>query len=335
MINVNADQSQPGDWKRELQRAFTRVDDLLSHLGLDSRLFPEGEAAARDFPLRAPRGFVALMEPGNPQDPLLRQVLPLAMETRVVPGFSSDPVGDTAALRGPGVLKKYQGRWLVLTTGACAVHCRYCFRRHFSYEEAGLRRPDQTRLIETLGADPDLSEVILSGGDPLMLDDETLSELLAALHGLPQVRRIRLHTRLPIVLPERITPGLCRLLGGGQRVNIVVVQVNHPRELSPAVRAGLRALRREGVTLLNQAVLLAGVNDTLGTLAALSEALIEVGILPYYLHQLDPVQGAAHFAVPDADARTLMAGLLAHLPGYLVPRLVREVAGAPSKLPLC
>lgn len=335
MIKVNADQSHPVHWKWALQRAFTRLDELLDHLGLERNLLPGGEAAARGFPLQVPRSFVGLMEPGNPQDPLLRQVLPQVEETREVPGFCRDPVGDQASLMPPGALKKYQGRWLVLTTGACAVHCRYCFRRHFPYQNAALRHSDQTRLLNTLAADPELSEVILSGGDPLMLDDEALGVLLATLRQLPRLRRIRLHTRLPIVLPERITPGLCRLLGDEQWVSLVVVQVNHPRELSPDVRAGLGALRRAGITLLNQAVLLAGVNDTPITLTELSEALIEAGVLPYYLHQLDPVQGSAHFAVPDGEAQRLMADLRARLPGYLVPRLVREVVGAASKLPLC
>lgn len=329
-----SDQSHPEAWQRELKRSFTRVEDLLTHLELDPHRLALAADTSRDFPLLVPRGFVARMEKGNPQDPLLLQVLPLQAENERAPGFFRDPLGERAAVRGTGLLRKYRGRWLVLTTGACAVHCRYCFRRHFAYERFSLHRREFDEAIASLRRDPDPGEVILSGGDPLMLEDDWLAEILGRMGELPGVRRIRLHTRLPIVLPERITPRLCRLLAAGTRPKVLVVQANHPREISPAVRGGLAALRQPGITLLNQSVLLRSVNDSSATLAALSEALIEADVLPYYLHQLDPVEGAAHFAVPDERARTLMGELRACLPGYLVPRLVREVAGADCKVPL-
>ena len=334
MITLISEDAHFPSWQEELRHAFTRVEDLWRYLELDPSLLDSPPGAARGFPLLVPRGFAALMEKGNPLDALLVQVLPIAEELVDAPGFFTDPVGDEAAARGTGVLKKYRSRTLVLATGACAVHCRYCFRRHFAYDQLALHRGAISGLIDALRNDPELTEVVLSGGDPLMLDDDLLGELVAQIAQIPGIRRIRFHTRLPVVLPERITAELCRILTDAPQKTLVVVQVNHPRELRPLVRTGLSHLRQQGATLLNQSVLLRGVNDSVEILAGLSEALIDAGVLPYYLHQLDPVQGAAHFLVPDHHARKLMTDLRSAIPGYLVPRLVREIAGAPSKLPV-
>ncbi len=331
MIPETAAIPQTSAWQRELACAITEPGELLAAVGLGLEWLPAARAAARLFPLRVPRGFVARMRRGDPGDPLLRQVLPLAEECLTAPGFSPDPVGDANAMRVPGVLQKYRGRVLLTATGACAVHCRYCFRRHFPYTKANPGADHWRAALDYIAADNSISEVILSGGDPLTLSDRRLREFTDALAAMPHVRRLRLHTRLPIVLPERVDDGLLAWLGGVGPGVVVVVHANHANEIDNAVRAALVRLRETGAALLNQSVLLRGVNDDSATLADLSEALFGAGVLPYYLHLLDKVQGAAHFDVPEAHARALVAELTARLPGYLVPRLVREVAGAPNK----
>ncbi len=322
-------------WQRELSRAFRRLPALLAFLDLRLEDLPPLDPEPGPFGLLVPRGFAALMAPGTPDDPLLRQVLPLAAERVATPGFGLDPVGDSAAERAPGLLQKYQGRALLMVQGACAVHCRYCFRRHSPYSGRGPRGPRLAAALAVIRADPALSEIVLSGGDPLLLTDAVLGRLLTDLAAIPHLRRLRLHSRLPVVLPNRITPGLCGLLGALPRPLVMVIHANHAAELGAAAAAGLKALSAAGLTLLNQSVLLRGVNDTPDALAGLCEQLHDCGVLPYYLHQLDPVAGAAHFAVPDPVAHALMAALRERLPGYLVPRLVRESAGAPCKTPLC
>jgi EF-P beta-lysylation protein EpmB len=270
----------------------------------------------------------------DPADPLLRQILPLAAENEVYPGYSLDPVGDLGARAAPGVLHKYAGRVLLTATGACAVHCRYCFRRHFPYAEANASADRWLGALAHIAADPSVSEVILSGGDPLTLSDRRLAEFAAGLAAIPHVSRLRIHTRLPVVLPERVNDELLAWLGDGRFQTVMVLHANHAREIDHDVRAAARRLRDAGVTLLNQSVLLRGVNDNADALAELSEALFAAGVLPYYLHMLDRVQGAAHFDVDEAAARDLVGELNARLPGYLVPRLVREIAGAPGKVPV-
>ncbi len=321
-------------WQRELARAITEPEELLAAVGLGPEWLPAARAAARLFPLRVPRGFVARMRRGDPLDPLLRQVLPLAEECLAAPGFASDPVGDARAMRVPGLLQKYQGRVLLTATGACAVHCRYCFRRHFPYAEANPGVDHWRAALEHIAAYDSITEVILSGGDPLTLSDRRLREFTDALAEIPHVKRLRLHTRLPIVLPERVDDGLLAWLGGLAFSTAVVVHANHANEIDESVRAALMRLRETGATLLNQSVLLRGVNDSVPVLVGLSEALIEAGVVPYYLHLLDKVQGAAHFEVEVAWVKTLVDELRVRLPGYLVPRLVREVAGAPAKIPV-
>jgi EF-P beta-lysylation protein EpmB len=321
-------------WQRELARAYARPADLLADLGLDAAGCGLSTEAARDFPLRVPRGFVARMRPGDPADPLLRQVLPATAETVVVPGFVADRVGDLAALAAPGVLRKYAGRALLIATGACAVHCRYCFRREFPYGDHA-QAPDRLRgALALVAADPAVTEVILSGGDPLLRPDGWLADVFARLGAISHVRRIRIHTRVPVVLPERVDAGLAAVLASAPRPVAVVLHCNHPQEIDATVQAACTRLRATGATLLNQAVLLRGVNDDADVLVALAESLYAAGVLPYYLHQLDPVHGAAHFAVGDDEARALDAAQRARLPGYLVPRLVREVPGATGKTPL-
>jgi L-lysine 2,3-aminomutase len=320
-------------WRRELATAVTDPDELLRLLELDPALLPAARQAAARFGLRVPRAFVALMRRGDPRDPLLLQVLPLAAELAAQPGFGPDPVGDVAALRVPGLLSKYRGRALLMTTGACAVHCRYCFRREFPYEAGALTPARLAAAVEALAAMPQLEEVILSGGDPLTLPTARLARITDALGALPGLRRLRIHTRTPIVLPTRVDAPLLDWLRGLRWRPVIVLHANHPRELSPEVRAALQALAGSGALLLNQSVLLQGVNDDEQTLAELSVGLFDAGVLPYYLHLLDRVTGTAHFDTARDDAARLHAALLGRLPGYLVPKLVREVAGAAYKVP--
>jgi EF-P beta-lysylation protein EpmB len=331
----------PG-WQQELAEAIEDPLELLAVLGLKpGQLDPPQtaeslRAAARLFRLRVPRGFVRRMRAGDPRDPLLRQVLPLAAELGDTPGFTADPLAEAAARRAPALLHKYAGRALLVTTGACAVHCRYCFRRHFDYgaDQSGEGQGRWNEALDTVRGDATITELILSGGDPLSLGNPRLAALLEAVRQIPHVSRIRMHTRTPIVLPSRIDAALLDLLGDVRRDLVIVVHANHAAEIDAPVAAALAGLRGASKLLLNQAVLLAGVNDDAGTLTALSLRLFECGVLPYYLHQLDRVAGTAHFEVSDERALHLVAAVNARLPGYLVPKLVREVAGAPGKLPL-
>ncbi|GAB2505699.1 EF-P beta-lysylation protein EpmB [Arenimonas alkanexedens] len=324
----------PTRWQSLWRDAVRDPRELLSLVGLPDLAARVSETATAQFPLRVPRGFVARMRPGDPNDPLLRQVLPLDEEDRIVPGFVLDAVGDRDARGGTGIVHKYEGRALLVATGSCAIHCRYCFRRHFPYGEETAAAGQWREALGYLAADPGLSEVLLSGGDPLSLATPKLAEFTDALAQLPHVRRLRLHTRLPVVLPERVDEALLAWLSSLPQQRVVVIHANHANEIDDRVARALGELQRTGATLLNQAVLLRGVNDDVSALADLSERLFEAGVLPYYLHQLDRVAGTAHFEVPETQALALHAGLAARLPGYLVPRLVREVAGAPAKLPL-
>ncbi len=334
MITVKAISRQAPRWQRELARAISDPAELLRELELDPALLPAARLAAARFPLRAPRGFVARMRKGDPHDPLLRQVLPLAAELAPAPGFVTDPVGDGAAQAAPGVLHKYHGRALLIVTGACAVHCRYCFRREFPYAEAHAGMGQWRSALAYLAGDASIREVILSGGDPLSLSDQRLGLLLAELDRVPHLKRLRIHSRQPIVLPERVDDGLLDLLARTRLQPVLVVHANHPREIDDTVRAALARLADAGVTLLNQSVLLRGVNDAAATLAELSEVLFAVRVLPYYLHLLDRVCGAAHFEVNESEASAIMEQFRQRLPGYLVPRLVREQPGQPAKIPV-
>lgn len=320
-----------GGWQAELKAAVRSVPDLLERLDLTPDDLPEPALAEAPFPLRVPLSYVRRMEAGNPRDPLLRQVLPSTAETRPAPGFVEDPLAERGQAPAPGVIHKYRGRALVIATGACAVHCRYCFRQHFPYADNRLSPAQWREALDYLAGAADLSEVILSGGDPLSLPNERLAELIGDLEALPHLTTLRLHSRTPVVLPSRIDAGLIRLLEHSRLKTVLVVHANHGREIDAEVARALAPLRRAGTTLLNQAVLLAGVNDRLADQAELSRALFAADILPYYLHLLDPVRGAARFDVSEARAAELWRALQAELPGYLVPRLVREVPGDPGK----
>ena len=317
-----------------MAKAIRDPATLLQRLELPTDLLPAAKQAAARFPLRVPLSYLARMEKGNPNDPLLRQVLPVQAELQEQPGFVTDPVGDLAATAAPGLLHKYQGRALLITTGACAVHCRYCFRRHYPYQQGSISAGQLDEALDYVARDSSISELILSGGDPLSLGNERLHSLQQQIARIPHVQRLRLHTRLPVVLPERIDDGLLDWIKQCPQQLVVVIHCNHPQEIDATLISALQTLRQSGVTLLNQAVLLRGVNDGLACQQQLSERLFAAGVLPYYLHQLDRVSGAQHFEVSEQVAVELHTALRHSLPGYLVPRLVREIAGEAAKSPL-
>jgi L-lysine 2,3-aminomutase len=331
MITTSILSRQPDPWQRELAQAITEPLELLRLLELDPEQAPGAIAAARAFALRVPRGFVRRMRRGDARDPLLLQVWPGARELIEEPGFLSDPLAERAATRAPGLLQKYLGRALLITTGACAVHCRYCFRREFPYELANGEGARWQQAVGAIRADESIEEIILSGGDPLSLTNARLRALSAALHDVPHLRRLRIHTRTAIVLPERVDTGLTNWLAALPWPTVVVLHCNHANEIDSEVRLAAERLRAAGATLLNQSVLLAGINDSVDALEQLSRALWSARIMPYYLHMLDRVRGSAQFEVGEPRARQLMGELAARLPGYLLPRLVRESAGAPAK----
>lgn len=335
-----ADAARPA-YFRSLAEAIRGPDELIDVLGLPDDLRAPARESAKLFPLLVPRSFLARMRPGDPADPLLRQVLPLGDEAHPAPGFTTDAVGDLHARKAPGLIQKYHGRALLVAAGACAVHCRYCFRRHYPYGDDPRRIEDWEPALTALAADESITEVILSGGDPLMLTDARLAALVARLEAIPYLRRLRLHTRLPIVLPDRVTPDLLALLDSTQLTPVLVVHANHPNELVGDCAEALRLLATprpaapgSRLTILNQAVLLRGVNDDADVLAELSERLFALGVLPYYLHQLDRVSGTAHFELPEAVGLELLRAVRDRLPGYLVPRYVREISHAAAKAPL-
>ncbi|WP_312684694.1 EF-P beta-lysylation protein EpmB [Stenotrophomonas chelatiphaga] len=321
-------------WQQLWRQAIRDPGELLARLGLEPAALGVSEAALQQFAQRVPEGFVARMRHGDPHDPLLRQVLPIDAEMRQVPGFSLDAVGDGAAKKATGVIQKYRGRALLVTTGSCAINCRYCFRRHFDYGTENAAKGGWQEAVRAIAEDPGIDEVILSGGDPLSLATHKLVELTDALRAIPHLRRLRIHSRLPVVLPERVDDELVAWLGSLPWPLAFVIHANHANEFDASVDAALARLRAAGAQLLNQAVLLRGVNDSEDALAALSERSFAAGVMPYYLYQLDRVEGVTHFEVDDATAKALIAALTARLSGYLVPKLVRELPGDPSKRPV-
>ncbi|MGJ0483063.1 MAG: EF-P beta-lysylation protein EpmB [Methylomicrobium sp.] len=319
------------NWQQQLAEAFTDIKELCAYLNLSVEQLPVAPEAAKTFALKVPRSFAEAIEKGNPDDPLLRQVLPVRDEMRNFPGYTDNPVGDLEAANAAGVLHKYRGRVLLINTGSCAINCRYCFRRSFPYADLQLGKEKEIAALRYIRENPDITEVILSGGDPLLLSDDRLQRLFRQLAGIAHVKRIRIHSRLPIVLPARITLGLLDVLSQSAKPVVLVVHCNHPNEITERVSEACRLLKQKGIVQLNQSVLLRGVNDNSFQLAALSERLFENGVMPYYLHLLDKVSGAGHFEVEEAEALELIRQMQAALPGYLVPKLVKEIAGANSK----
>jgi EF-P beta-lysylation protein EpmB len=321
---------QNHSWQQQLANAFNNLTDLYHYL----ELTPPDIACSNSqlsFPLRVPHSFVTRMEKGNLNDPLLKQVLPVAEENLIFPEFSADPVGDLAAITEVGVIHKYHGRALFIMTGSCAINCRYCFRRNFPYSELQLSKQKQQQAISYLQNHAEISEIILSGGDPLLLNDNKLAELITQLDAIPHLKRIRIHSRLPIVLPARITEAFLDVLTHSSKKIVLVVHCNHTHELSLEVKQVCDKIRSSGIALLNQSVLLKGINDCAIQLHELSEKLFSFGILPYYLHLLDKAHGTGHFEVSKTQAIALMQQIQKTLPGYLVPKLAQEEAGASSK----
>ncbi|HLF12087.1 MAG TPA: EF-P beta-lysylation protein EpmB [Gammaproteobacteria bacterium] len=314
-------------WQAAVRDAVRDPAELAKLLELPADVFdPIGE---RDFPLLVPRGFIARMRKRDLADPLLKQILPRRIEHADVSGFSNDPLQERG-IAAHGVLRKYPQRALLIASGACPVHCRYCFRRAFPYQEQLAARADWDEALDALARVDDVSEVILSGGDPLSLSNQRLGRLLAKLEATA-VQTVRIHTRFPIVVPERVDEGLLAVLRETRLHTVVVVHCNHANELDERVEVALQALRAVVGFVLNQSVLLREVNDEIGALRDLSRRLFACGVLPYYLHLLDPIAGAAHFNVDEERGRVLIAALRALLPGYLVPRLVKETPGELSK----
>jgi EF-P beta-lysylation protein EpmB len=314
-----------------LAKAYRSPQALCERLEIPADQYESVLDHNSDFPLLAPEPYVAQMRPGDMSDPLLRQVLPLATEGAAMAGFVKDPLLEQDSNIQPGIIHKYQGRVLLITTTGCAINCRYCFRRHFSYSDNRLGRRDWQTALDYLRQHPDISEVILSGGDPLMLQDDHLSDLIDQIESIPTMSRLRIHTRLPIVIPQRLTPRLIERLSDTRLHTLMVMHTNHANEISDLLAEYLAPVRAAGICLMNQSVLLKGVNDEADALIQLSERLFEVGILPYYLHLLDKVAGAGHFCTSEQDAIALFQQLQQCLPGYLVPRLAKEEPDKASK----
>ena len=321
------------NWLQQLANGISDPAKLLEQLEIDPTPWQQGFEARQLFAQRVPQSFVDRMEKGNPFDPLLRQVLPLSEEFDVKQGYSNDPLleQDNAI---PGLLHKYRNRALMIVKGGCAINCRYCFRRHFPYQENKGSKAVWQQSLDYVQQQPEINEVILSGGDPLMAKDDELRWLVGRIADIKHIKRIRIHSRLPVVIPARITDELLEIFSTTRLQVVMVTHVNHAQEINHELRLATARLKLAGITLLNQGVMLKGVNDSIEAQVALSEALFDANILPYYIHVLDKVQGAAHFYISDHEAKRIMAGLLERVSGYLVPTLTREIGGRSSKTPL-
>ncbi len=318
-------------WQEELIQSIRDPQQLLDYLQLPQQLLPQAKTAADLFGLRAPRPYLDRIAKGDLQDPLLRQILPIGDELIHTPGYSQDPLQEAANNKVQGLVHKYHGRVLLIVAPHCAINCRYCFRRAFPYDDNNPSRQQWQQVFDQIRADDSIKEVIFSGGDPLASPDRQLQWMVDQLLAIPHLKRLRVHTRLPVVIPQRITDETLNWLSGHRLQSLLVLHSNHANELDSEVGEAVARLRQAGVTVLNQAVLLKGVNDQLQSQVDLSERLFELGVLPYYLHLLDKVQGAAHFAVNDNDAIDLHRQMQARLPGFLVPKLAREEPGEPHK----
>ncbi|MDO4441536.1 MAG: EF-P beta-lysylation protein EpmB [Moraxella sp.] len=327
-------ESKNASWQEELAGAVSSVDELYEILGLNSADVQTPTHTPKAFALKVPRAFVNKMKKGDPNDPLLLQVLPDIQETVAMAGYSSDPLLENEHNPIKGLLHKYKSRVLITTTGACAVHCRYCFRQHFDYQANMPTGNQMDEIGRYIAACDEIDEVIFSGGDPLNLSHRRLSLWFEMVNALPNVKTIRIHTRLPVVLPSRVDDELLALLRNSPKNIVMVLHINHANEIDEVLHDKCQALRQAGVTLLNQSVLLKGVNDDAGTLCTLSHALFAAGVLPYYLHILDKVQGAAHFDAPVSQAVEIYWQMLERLSGYLVPKLVQELPNKPHKTPI-
>lgn len=327
IIPLSENGLQTENWQWHLKNAVRDASELGRLLEV------ELDEVSSSFPLLVPRPFIERMARRDARDPLLLQVLTRNEEAHVVEGYVNDPLEETA-VASKGLLRKYRSRVLLITTPACAVNCRYCFRRHFPYSEQRPGKAGWQERLQDIGNDPSIDEVILSGGDPLVLGDDQLSELLTGISAIEHITTVRIHTRLPVVIPNRVTPGLIETLSRQRTKVVVVLHINHANEIDDAVIQASAQLREAAVTLLNQSVLLRGINDSADALINLSKKLFTAGVIPYYLHLLDPVAGAAHFDVAQERAIDIMQSMTDNLPGYLVPKLVRELPGETAKRPV-
>lgn len=328
--SITLQQDEP-TWQHLLSNAIDDPKALLEHLNLPQNLLDGAQKGSDLFSMKVPEPYLSRIEPGNPEDPLLRQVLPLNDELADVSGFVADPLAEMDANHSDGLIHKYKGRVLLILSGACAINCRYCFRRHFPYQENRLGSEQWQQVLNYLKSDPTISEVIFSGGDPLATSDNRLERMIQDLEDIPHLSRLRIHSRLPIVIPQRITDRLLQILRDSRFSTVMVLHANHPNELDGSTAESARRMKDSHITVLNQAVLLKGINDQVDVQQQLSEKLFEQGILPYYLFTLDPVKGAAHFDIPDEEAVKLHQQMQAVLPGYLVPKLAREIPGKTEK----
>jgi len=308
--------------------------NLMRLLGLDSNQVSLSSKGEAQFPVFVPLPYLSRIRPGDPFDPLLLQVMPQYAESVDAFGFVEDPVGDLEVEKTPGLLHKYHGRVLMVVSGSCAIHCRYCFRRHFPYELAPKSLQQWEPAFRYIEEDDSIHEVILSGGDPLTLVDSTLQSIVERIASIDHLQRLRVHTRLPVVIPQRVTDALCEIFSSTRLATWVVLHINHAREIDGEVEQSISRLRNAGATLLNQAVLLRGVNDNVDALHQLFEKLVDCNVSPYYLHQLDQVAGGAHFEVPLELGQQWIADLRKRLPGYAIPLFVQEISGEESKTAL-
>ena len=331
LVELNSEPKTADTWQQLLSQAITDPAELVRALDLPAEIITAALPGHKDFSLRVPTPYLQRIKSGDLNDPLLRQILPVAEEADTVPGYITDPLAEAESNPHDGLIHKYKGRVLVILTGACAINCRYCFRRHFPYEENRLGPDQWQQVINYITGDSSIKEVIFSGGDPLATNDKRLDKLISSLEAIPHLQRLRIHSRLPVVIPQRITTELTQRLANSRLKTVMVLHINHANEIDIEVAAAVAQLKQADVTVLNQAVLLRGVNDSVDALENLSEDLFKAGILPYYLFTFDPVAGAAHFDIADTEAQALMSQLQSRLPGYLVPKLAREIPGKASK----